>query len=122
MNAMLEQFDRVRVINIVDRTDRRREMMAQLRRVGAADDARVAFFPARRPADSGPFPSLGARGCFESHLAVIRQAIEDGVERLLIVEDDFNFVRDINRRGPGVMRALAAAKWDIFYGASIIEA
>ena len=95
--------------------------MAQLRRVGAAGDARVAFFPARRPADSGPFPSLGARGCFESHLAVIRQAIEDGIERLLIVEDDFDFVRDINCRGPEVMSALATEPWDIFYGASIID-
>jgi hypothetical protein len=120
VKAILDQFDRVHVINIVDRTDRRREMVAQLRRVGAADDPRTLFFPARRPADPGPFPSLGTRGCFESHLAVIRQALADGIERLLLVEDDFDFARDIDRRGPPVMAALAASPWDIFYGASVL--
>jgi hypothetical protein len=122
MKAMLDQFDRVHVINIVDRVDRRREMGDQLRRVGAADDPRTLFFPARRPADPGPFPSLGARGCFESHLGVIRQALADGVERLLLVEDDFDFARDIDRRGPVVMAALAASRWDVFYGASVLDA
>lgn len=118
---MLDQFDRVCVINIVDRTDRRREMMAQLQRVGAADDPRTIFFAARRPADPGPFPSLGARGCYESHFGVIRQALTDGIERLLIFEDDFDFARAIDRRGPPLMAALAASRWDVFYGASVID-
>lgn len=119
---MLDQFDRVHVINIVDRTDRRREMTAQLRRIGAADDPRTIFFAAQRPADPGPFPSLGARGCYESHLAVVRQALTDGVERLLILEDDFDWAPDIDRRGSPLMAALAAARWDMFYGASILDA
>lgn len=121
MATMLDQFDRVHVINIVDRTDRRREMEAQLQRVGAAHDPRVVFLPAERPTDPGPFPSLGARGCFESHLAVVRQALTDGVERLLILEDDFDFSPDIDRRGAPLMAALAVASWDVFYGASLIE-
>lgn len=121
METMLNQFDRVHVINIVDRADRRREMEAQLRRVGAAADPRVVFLPAERPADPGPFSSLGARGCFESHLAVVRQALADRVERLLILEDDFDFSPDINRRGLPLMVVLAAASWDVFYGASLID-
>ena len=121
MATMLDQFDRVHIINIVDRTDRRREMEAQLQRVGAVNDPRVVFLSAERPADPGPFPSLGARGCFESHLAVVRQALADGVERLLILEDDFDFSPDIGRLGPPLMAVLAVASWDVFYGASLIE-
>ena len=122
VSKMLEHFDSVRIVNLVDRTDRRREIAAQLARVGATDDPTTSFFAARRPSDSGDFPSLGARGCFESHLAIVRQALADGVERLLIIEDDFDFAPDIDRHGPQVMAALAKASWDVFYGAPILDA
>lgn len=119
---MLEQFDSVRIINLVERTDRRFEIAAQLTRIGAADDPTLSFFAAQRPTDPGGFPSLGARGCFESHLAVVRQALADGVERVLIIEDDFDFALDIDRQGHSVMAALAATPWDVFYGAPILDA
>ena len=58
------------VINLEDRTDRRAEMEQQLRRVGW----QAAFVAAIRPVDAGDFPSVGARGCFLSHLATLKQA------------------------------------------------
>lgn len=123
MADLLDQFDRIHIINIVDRTDRRREMMVQLRRVGSVDSINVAFFAAQRPDGPGAFPSVGARGCFESHLAVVRCALADGIKRLLILEDDFDFSADIEKRGLPLMAALSqgSVPWDIFYGASVIE-
>ena len=120
MAAMLAQFDSIRILNLVDRADRRIEMIDQLRRIGAAEDPKVRFFAARRPADAGDFPSVGARGCFESHLAIIREALAAGVDRLLIIEDDFDFAVDIDRRGPRILAALAAMPWDLFYGAPVL--
>ncbi len=73
------------VINLKDRTDRRREMIEQLERVGWS----AQFFPAVRPADAGTFPSIGARGCFLSHLALLKQATSG---HILLMEDDLNFV------------------------------
>ena len=122
MRDMLKSFDSVRIINLVDRTDRRREMMGQLERIGASDYPRVTFFAAQRPADAGDFPSLGARGCFESHLAIVRQALADGIQRLLILEDDLDFTRDIDQRGPAIMAALAAQPWDVFNGTPVLDA
>ncbi|HAX77040.1 MAG TPA: LPS biosynthesis glycosyltransferase, partial [Cyanobacteria bacterium UBA11372] len=46
------------------------------------------MFPAIRPDDAGDFPSIGARGCFESHLAILKQALADRLSNVLIVEDD----------------------------------
>ena len=39
-----------------------------------------------------------AWGCFQSHLGVLRKALHDGVERLLIMEDDCGFAVDLAPR------------------------
>jgi glycosyl transferase, family 25 len=101
-------FDIIRIINLPERTDRRRETERELAALGLAGDPRVAFFPAIRPADAGPFGSIGARGVYESQLAILRQAATRGCS-VLILEDDCAFaptVRDFDF-GQG---------WDIFYG------
>lgn len=110
-------FDRVYVINLPSRADRREEMDEQLRRVGLALDApRVRLFPAVRPADAGPFSSIGARGCFMSHLAVLREAQSRQEQTILVLEDDANFARDFERFAAPVADQLAATEWAIFYG------
>lgn len=113
-------FDRVRVINLADRTDRKREMQAQLARTGLEHPA-VAFYEARRPRSAGGFPSVGARGCFDSHLTILQQAVRDGVNSLLIIEDDFDFTGDGIKRAKALTDELAAQEWDIFYGAHVLD-
>src|SRR4051794_24805493 len=83
-----DMFEQVRIINLVDRADRRREMAQQLQRLGGMPP-NTSFFEAHRPASTGEFPSVGARGCFESHLAVLRAARSGAAETLLLLEDDF---------------------------------
>lgn len=96
------------VINLEGRTDRRAEMEQQLRRVGW----QAAFFPAIRPADAADFPSVGARGCFLSHLATLKLA---GGGHVLLMEDDLNFVADFARLWDQVFGELETKEWSIFY-------
>ena len=118
---IFDLFGQVRIINLVDRPDRRREMTAQLERLGAMAP-NVDFYNAQRPADAGGFPSLGARGCFHSHLSVLRSAREARARSLLILEDDLDFTRDGRRRLRDVIASLSVRPWDFFYGAHLLDA
>ncbi len=108
---MIKAFGPIRVINLADRKDRRDEMTGELARIGlSAGD--YQFHIAHRPADRGEFPTVGVRGCFESHLAVIRQIAEGPDDMGLLLEDDCDFT-------PHLAQGIAAAEaedWDIFYG------
>ena len=118
---IFDLFEQVRIINLVDRPDRRREMTAQLERLGAMAP-NVEFYNAQRPADAGGFPSLGARGCFQSHLSVLRSARDAKAGSLLILEDDLDFTRDGRKRLGEMIANLSVRPWDFFYGAHLLDA
>lgn len=114
---LLSVFDHVYVINLEHREDRRREIAEQLAKVGLsfAQD-KVAIFPAVRPDDQGKFPSVGARGCFLSHLGVLRDALENGYETILVLEDDADFVANFQRNALRLCEALQREDWGMLYG------
>jgi len=115
--GLLSVFERIAVINLVERRDRRREMAQELARIGLGfEHPSVALFPAERPSGPGGFPSVGARGCFESHHAILRAARDEGVGSVLILEDDASFAEGIDARAAEVVPVLAREPWDIFYG------
>jgi glycosyl transferase, family 25 len=99
------------VINLAERTDRRTEMQSELRRV----HWRARFFPAIRPQEKGDFPSIGSRGCFLSHLQVLKHARDNLLSRLIILEDDLTFASDFVKRWQTVMAVLEDRDWSIFY-------
>jgi glycosyl transferase family 25 len=99
------------VINLERRVDRRIETEQELSRVGWS----AKLFPAIEPEDAGEFPSIGARGCFLSHLAVLRDARGAGVDRVIILEDDITFVPDFAERWQSAIDALESEPWSIFY-------
>lgn len=110
-------FGQVYVINLTVRADRRAEMDAQLRRIGLSLDApRVTVFEASKPTEPGGFPTTGARGCFTSHLAVLREAREKGLASVLILEDDLNFCGDLVARFAGMAACLDSHAWGLWYG------
>lgn len=111
----LDLFDRIAVINLRSRTDRRREMEEELAAIEMPLD-RVVWFDAVRPEDAGPFDSIGARGCFMSHLGILNDAVAAGVQRLLILEDDAHFVRDFVPRMTALANELRSRHWQMFYG------
>jgi glycosyl transferase family 25 len=115
--ALLDTFDRVRIINLKTRADRRREMAGELARLGLdVDGERIAFHEACRPEDAGTFPSIGARGCFTSHFDILQAALTSGAGNVLILEDDLDFARDAEERLPRALDELASHPWSIFYG------
>ncbi len=118
MPSPLEVFDRISIINLPYREDRRREIRQQLTRFGLSlERDPVRLFPAIRPTETGGFPSLGARGCFLSHLGVLQQARAERVRRLLILEDDFDFADGLTeRRLAQVLDDLSSRPWAMFYG------
>lgn len=106
---LFDAFDRIRIVNLASRTDRRAEMERELRRVGLSGDPRVAFFPAVTCSDSGQFPNRGAHGCFRSHQTLIEEAAQ-ARHSLLILEDDCDFLT------PEIATFRLPERWDILYG------
>jgi glycosyl transferase family 25 len=104
------------IINLPDRSDRRLEMMRELKRVGWTAE----FFPAIRPDGPGNFPSVGARGCFLSHLALLKLAMSRQLPSVAILEDDLNFCDEFSRRWASAALALAQQDWAIFYAGHIL--
>lgn len=113
----LDYFDRIFIINLPARADRRREMDQQLRRIGLSlQSPRVELFAALRPEHKGAFDSVGAHGCFLSHLEVLRLAHARAYSNILIFEDDVNFAPRFREQIDESIAALRAAPWDLFYG------
>jgi len=91
-SPLLNFFDKSYIINLPERSDRCEQMKQELRMLGLSEPSeRVVFFPAIKPTDRGEFPSIGARGCFLSHLDVLKEAKRQNLNHLLIMEDDLSF-------------------------------
>lgn len=117
---LIDTFQSVRIVNLAHRTDRRREMRAQLHRLGLDDSTpQVAFFPAASFADANGFPTAGTRGCYHSHLGVLEEALAAGRECVLILEDDLNFADGVEQSLVAAIDALADRPWSIFYGGAL---
>lgn len=104
---MFDAYDRIRIVNLARRTDRRAEMMRELDALGLAKDPRVEFFAAHSFPEAGLFYSPGARGCFSSHMTIVREAAEAQAS-VLILEDDATFAARA--------RECLIPPCDIFYG------
>jgi hypothetical protein len=112
---LLQSFDRICIINLPERVDRRQAVTRELQRQGVAvDGSGVRFVDAIRPDGPGEFPSIGARGCYLSHLKVLRQARADGVKRLLVLEDDVMFSAAL-AQARHLGAALALDDWQLAY-------
>lgn len=112
-SSLLNFFDKTYIINLPERLDRREEMERQLKKLGLSD--KVTFFPAIRVADKGEFRTAGARGCFLSHLAVLKEAKSQNLNNVLIIEDDLSFSRFLIEQQDKVTDKLRPLKWDFVY-------
>ena len=105
---LFKQFDRIRIISLPERTDRRKLMTLDLQKAGLAGDPRVKFFDAIRMPDAGLFGSAGAHGCYRSHLQLLKAAADEE-QSILILEDDCTFL-------PSIYEYALPGSWDVFYG------
>ncbi|MFO1067863.1 MAG: hypothetical protein U1E14_04985 [Geminicoccaceae bacterium] len=103
-------LDAVYCISLQERPDRAAGAAAELHRVGLC---RLATFlrPARHP-------RKGIVGCWESHRLVGMRALEEGQQRVLILEDDVRFDAGIDAATTTRIRAALATlpgDWQIFF-------
>lgn len=109
-------FATVYIVNLPERVDRRLEMELELKKVSLSyQNKQVTVFPAIKPDDKGKFPSIGARGCFLSHLAILKQARDIKAESVLFMEDDLAISPKLHDIIPDLSNSLKAMKWDLCY-------
>lgn len=106
--SLIGCFDTIRIINLESRPDRLAQMKGEIDRLGLSGDSRIAFFKAIRPVDKGDFTSVGARGVYESQLAILKEAARKQ-QSVLILEDDCDFTSDARYY-------ITHVDWDIVYG------
>ncbi len=113
---LADHFARVYVLNLPDRTDRRRAMAAELERAGMPFAAgRVELVPGVRPAQAAGFPDRGVHGCFLAHLAALKRARDEAAGDVLVLEDDLAIAPDLQAHAPRFVERLRSAPWDIVY-------
>jgi hypothetical protein len=111
-------FDRTVVISLPQRTERRERLTRNLEEAGLTDQ--LEWFEAIDGTKNQPPPEWasgnGGWGCMLSHLAVLRRAVEDEVQTLLILEDDVCFSPHTVEWLPAFMQALPADWHQIYLG------
>jgi glycosyl transferase, family 25 len=113
---LLDLFDRVFILNLPSRPDRRQEMVEMLRGAGwDPEGPKLTWFPAVDPRSAAGFSSPGSRGCFVSHIAALNAARNMGASRVLVLEDDCDFAPDFPERQEQVAGWLESAPWGLAY-------
>ncbi|MEB3283141.1 MAG: glycosyltransferase family 25 protein [Lyngbya sp.] len=113
---LIDYFERAYVINLPERTDRRQLITQELEKAEIPlTPNQVEIFPAIRPDDAGEFPSIGARGCFLSHLSILKKAKLEGVKNLLVMEDDLTLSPQFNTHQETLINQLSQKNWGFVY-------
>ncbi len=111
-----DYFDRIYIINLPERTDRRAEMLQELKRAGLElEPGRIEFFAACKPAEAAGFSSRGVHGCFRSHLEILHQCRKGGARNVLILEDDATLEPRFREDEEVVVEQMQAAGWGFAY-------
>jgi hypothetical protein len=86
-------FERIAIISLASREDRRSRCAAHLAELGLSRS--IQWFPAvdgrQQPPPPGWNSGSGAWGCHLSHVAIIEAAVRDRLHSVLIMEDDVLF-------------------------------
>jgi len=91
-------------------------MAQQLARIGVGyDHPQVRLFAAERPETAGDFPNIGTRGCFLSHLNVLKDAVAQGFDCILVLEDDAEFTSRFCNMTTAQAEQIATTPWEMFY-------
>lgn len=116
-----DYFDSTYIINLAERGDRRREMIREFRQFTSLGlPPKAEFFTAVKPSHQGNFPSLGARGCFLSHLGVLKAAKAQNFQNVLLLEDDATFTKGLIQNQTRLLDELETTPWDfVYFGHSV---
>ena len=122
MPKLNEVFELTRVINLVHRTDRLRQMKRQLKTLGCSFiPGNVELYAATRETASNGFPNAGAHGCFVSHLTILRDAKKRGVKNVLIMEDDLEIREEDVPRLELMLEQSKGMEWGFLYPGHVLQ-
>ncbi len=83
-------MDKIIYINMDNRADRRSAILQEFQRVGFSEDHIIRF-----PASS--YNGCPNSGCLLSHANVLEMAYDNGFQNVLVLEDDFVFIDDVEK-------------------------
>jgi len=124
-------FDRIYCINLDTRPDRWKYVSTHFRKFGLHKKVeRFSAVDIRMRKDLAQFETLqrknfsllGNCGCILSHRQILEMAQSEGLESILILEDDVEFLEENLSQVDATLRELADLNWHVFYlGASYIK-
>jgi len=122
VTTLADCFSRTYAINLPERRDRREALLGELRSFQLAPEpGKLEIFPGVRPDDAGGFVNRGVRGCFLSHSGVLRRALDEKLETVLVLEDDVVFSPDLPRRVEAIRRELREQRWGFAYLGHVLD-
>ncbi|MCI5180683.1 MAG: LPS biosynthesis glycosyltransferase, partial [Candidatus Electrothrix sp. AW3_4] len=107
-------FGKIYIINLPHRTDRLQETKVALNRAGIPSWIDVPEKVEIFSAITKEAPGLPT-GCFLSHLAVLKKALEHNLPNVLILEDDVEFCNAFLKYWPSILTQLMNQSWDFAY-------
>ncbi len=113
-DAMKNYFDRVVIINLDKRKDRWDAIQDKLSKIKwpfKEPERFAAYDGSKLPVPIGWTYGEGTWGCLLSHREVLSQAIRDGLDNVLVLEDDIFFAPDFESRVVSFIKAVPM-NWD----------
>jgi len=121
---LIDYFERLYIIHLPERTDRYYALSQELAAIGVdIKGSKVYLPPPPRPIEANGFPSIGVYSNFIRHLGILKECLEDGIERVWILEDDAIFRRRLRREDEQekIIKRLEKDDWDLCYIGHAIE-
>ena len=119
---IIDYFDRIYVINLPVCTDRLKSIRRELIRAGMPfKPGKVELFSAIKPDDPAGFIHASWRGCFLSHLNVLKLAKKEKLSNVLVMEDDLLIYRKFFRNQDLIVEYLNKYKWGFVYFAHSVK-
>lgn len=113
-NRLIRSAGPMFVINLDSRKDRLNEFRSEISKIGLSfRKGEVERYAAIKPERKGGFQTIGTRGAYLSHLSVMKLALKEKFERVLICEDDLQFSSDFKERALGMLSELDTYDWDM---------
>lgn len=115
---LIDYFDRLYIVHLPEREDRYRALRRELAQIGIdINAAKVRIPEAPRPPETNRFPSRGVYGNFLSHLGILQESLQDGLQRVWVLEDDAIFRRRLRKAAEQkkLVQRLAQEDWDMCY-------
>ena len=103
----LNYLDKILIINLKHREDRKDEMLQELNKFQIEKD-KIIFIEAVYNKEDG------ALGCTASHIKCMEYALNNNLDNVLILEDDYDFCKNINLFNIELTKFLTSnVNWDV---------